>query len=80
MRGGILKCVEARQRLHLQYVKVVTWPPMSCSAPEPPSAAAQAAAAAEEDEELSTRLEYLQQDEIEKKVTRNAEQTHRARY
>ena len=46
---------------HLQYVKVMTWPPMSCAAPAPPSAAAAAAAADAEDElpVLSSRLEYL---------------------
>ena len=48
---------------HLQYVKVMTWPPMSCAAPAPPSAAAAAAAAAADAEDelpvLSSRLEYL---------------------
>ena len=77
MRGVILKCAETRQRLHLQYVKVVTWPPMSCSAPAPPSAAAQAAAAAEEDEELSMRLEYLRMKL--NKITGKVEPKHRAR-
>jgi hypothetical protein len=48
---------------HLQYVKVMTWPPMSCAAPAPPSAAAAAAAAAADAEDelqvLCSRLEYL---------------------